>query len=68
MLRALQLLSVWTVQVLDTVLPLDFVSHLIMIFLFSQYTWKLAHCTDSHQNPLCPKEAEDYEKVIIDYY
>lgn len=28
-----------------------------------QYSWKLLHPTDTHQNPECPQDAEEYERV-----
>lgn len=33
-----------------------------IVFMF-QYSWKLLHPTDQHQNKDCPADAEEYERV-----
>ena len=39
----------------------------ILIYFF-QYSWKLLHPTDPHQNKECPQSAEEYERVRIFLY
>jgi len=33
-----------------------------------QYSWKLLHPTDHHQNTDCPQNAEEYERVCLSHF